>query len=326
MNKRRVILVAKKQNMKYAMKKGSLKGIDDNHSVKTYNFGTKKFTAWAESKGIKHIDDLPTEEDRIKFVQEYQIWLDDSGYAPSTVHTYLAPVCKAMGFSMAKIQKKRRTAGYLKRSRDPLANPQGKREAALEKYQRFMTAQRAIGVRRAELSKLTGDDLIERNGMMYVRVKKGKHGKFQLQLILPEDQDKLRDIWKGIKPNERVFTEDEVNNKIDLHGVRREHSMKAYNYYVDQINNTPGFKEELQEDLCRRYWTYSKKHGDKDALQKWATTIVYNEKPYELRGENKAKAINAGAPTVYNRLALIAISVYQLSHWRLDVSAVNYTA
>lgn len=312
--------------MKYAMKKGSLKGIDDNHSVKTYNFGTKKFTAWAESKGIKHIDDLPTEEDRIKFVQEYQIWLDDSGYAPSTVHTYLAPVCKAMGFSMAKIQKKRRTAGYLKRSRDPLANPQGKREATLEKYQHFMAAQKAIGVRRAELSKLTGDDLIERNGMMYVRVKKGKQGKFQLQLILPEDQDKLREIWKGIKPNERVFTEDEVNNKIDLHGVRREHSMKAYNYYVDQINNTPGFKEELQEDLCRRYWTYSKKHGDKDALQKWASTIVYNEKPYELRGENKAKAINAGAPVEYNRLALIAISVYQLSHWRLDVSAVNYTA
>lgn len=318
--------MAKKQNMKYAMKKGSLKGIDDNHSVKTYNFGTKKFTAWAESKGIKHIDDLPTEEDRIKFVQEYQIWLDDSGYAPSTVHTYIAPVCKAMGFSMAKIKKKKRTAGYLKRSRDPLANPQGKREATLEKYQRFMTAQRAIGVRRAELSKLTGDDLIERNGMMYVRVKKGKHGKFQLQLILPEDQDKLQEIWKGIKPKERVFTKDEVNNKIDLHGVRREHCMRAYNYYVDQINNTPGFKKELQEDLCRRYWTYSKKQGDKDALQKWATTIVYNDKPYELRGENKAKAINAGAPVEYNRLALIAISVYQLSHWRLDVSAVNYTA
>jgi integrase len=319
--------MGKKQSMKYATKKGSLKGITDNHSVKAYNRWCKKFVEWAAEQGVTHFEDLPTEKERIDFVQKYQIYLDNTkGYAPSTVHDYLAPVCKAMGFSMAKIKKKRRTAGYLKRSRDPLANPQGKREATLEKYQRFMTAQRAIGVRRAELSKLTGDDLIERNGMMYVRVKKGKQGKFQLQLILPEDQDKLREIWKGIKPNERVFTEDEVNNKIDLHGVRREHSMKAYNYYVDQINNTPGFKEELQEDLCRRYWTYSKKHGDKDALQKWATTIVYNEKPYELRGENKAKAINAGAPTVYNRLALIAISVYQLSHWRLDVSAVNYTA
>lgn len=318
--------MAKKQNMKYAVKKGSLKGITDNDSVKTYNFGTKKFTAWAESRGVKHIDDLPEMEDRIKFVQEYQIWLDDNGYAPSTVHTYLAPVCKAMGFSMAKIKKKKRTAGYLKRSRDPLANLQGKREAALEKYQRLMTAQRAIGVRRAELSKLTGDDLIERNGMMYVRVKKGKHGKFQLQLILPDDQETIRKIWKDIKPEQRVFSEDETNNKIDLHGVRREHCMKAYNYYVDQINNTPGFKEKLQEDLCKRYWEYSKNRHDKNALQKWATTIVHNEKPYELRGENKDKAINVGAPTTYNRLALIAISVYQLSHWRLDVSAVNYTA
>lgn len=318
--------MGKKQSMKYATKKGALKGITDNHSVKTYNFGTKKFTAWAESRGVKHIDDLPEMEDRIKFVQEYQIWLDDNGYAPSTVHTYLAPVCKAMGFSMAKIKKKKRTAGYLKRSRDPLANLQGKREATLEKYQRLMMAQRAIGVRRAELSKLNGNDLIEHNGMMYVRIKKGKHGKFQLQLILPEDQDKLREIWKGIKPNERVFTEDEVNNKIDLHGVRREHGMRAYNYYLDQINNTPGFKEKLQEDLCKRYWEYSKNRHDKNALQKWATIIVYNEKPYELRGENKDKAINVGAPTTYNRLALIAISVYQLSHWRLDVSAVNYTA
>ena len=127
----------KKQSIKYATKKESLKGITDNHSVKTYNFGTKKFTKWAETQGVKHVEDLKTEEDRIAFVQRYQKYLDNIGYAPSTVHTYLAPVCKGLGFSMAKIQKKRRTAGYLKRSRDPLANPQGKREATLEKYQRI---------------------------------------------------------------------------------------------------------------------------------------------------------------------------------------------
>ena len=319
--------MAKKQNMKYAVKKGSLKGITDNDSVKTYNFGTKKFTKWAETQGVKHVEDLKTEEDRIAFVQRYQKYLDDRGYTPSTVHTYLAPVCKGLGFSMAKIKKKKRTAGYLKRSRDPIANLQGKREATLDKYQRLIKAQKAIGVRRSELGELIGADLIENDKKeLYVRILKGKGGKYQLQRILPEDEEIIRKIWEGIGQNQKVFSQEEINNKIDLHEIRREHGMKAYNYYLDNINNTPGFKEELQKDLCRRYWKYSKKHHNKEALVKWANEIVYNETPYKLRGENKDKAINAGAPTTYNRLALIAISVYQLSHWRLDVSAVNYTA
>lgn len=49
-----------------------------------------------------------------------------------------------------------------------------------------------------------------------------------------------------------------------------------------------------------------------------------NEKPYKLRGENRQKAIEQGKETEYNRLALMMVSVFHLSHWRLDVTVTNY--
>lgn len=58
----------KKQSIKYATKKESLKGITDNHSVKTYNFGTKKFTKWAETQGDMNDDKIRAS--LIKMVQE----------------------------------------------------------------------------------------------------------------------------------------------------------------------------------------------------------------------------------------------------------------
>lgn len=35
-------------------------------------------------------------------------------------------------------------------------------------------------------------------------------------------------------------------------------------------------------------------------------------------------AIRKGLLTEYNRLALMAVSVFHLSHWRLDVTVSNY--
>ena len=48
------------------------------------------------------------------------------------------------------------------------------------------------------------------------------------------------------------------------------------------------------------------------------------KEPYKLRGENRQKAIEQGKETEYNRLALMMVSVFHLSHWRLDVTVTNY--
>ena len=45
---------------------------------------------------------------------------------------------------------------------------------------------------------------------------------------------------------------------------------------------------------------------------------------YCLRGDNRKLAIKLGLPTEYDRVALMAVSVLRLSHWRLDVTVGHY--
>ena len=59
-------------------------------------------------------------------------------------------------------------------------NPDGKRQEGKEKYARLVTLQRVTGIRRAELGKLVGSDLVHKGDSWYVRVRRGKGGKSQI--------------------------------------------------------------------------------------------------------------------------------------------------
>ena len=45
---------------------------------------------------------------------------------------------------------------------------------------------------------------------------------------------------------------------------------------------------------------------------------------WDAKGASKQRAMELGRPTSYDRLALLAVSVFHLSHWRLDVTVSNY--
>ena len=49
-----------------------------------------------------------------------------------------------------------------------------------------------------------------------------------------------------------------------------------------------------------------------------------NEGVYQMRGETRKLAEEHDRPTTYDRVALMAVSVEHLAHWRLDVTVVNY--
>lgn len=315
----------RKQTVLSVSKKGALSNITDNHSVKTYKRACRKFVNWLETaKNIKYFEDIP-EDKRVEYVQAYERFMENECLSAHTIHTYLAPICKTMGFSMAKINKPLRTAGRIKRSRDVTANAQGKREAEDERFKRLVDAQRALGLRRDELGKLTGRDLIKtsKNGL-YVRVGRGKGGKFQLQKILPQHEDRIREIWKGIGPNDKVFTKGEMKNKIDLHSMRADLAKEAYKYYAEKIEKDPVFRITLIEDLSDRYFEYCNHCKTIEDMEKWRKQMLENDRPYVLRGENRQNAIDHGQPTELDRLAMTAVSVFHLSHWRLDVTSVNY--
>ena len=297
----------------------ALKGITDNQTVTAYKKDCKLFAAYCKEQGVKRPDQLQWKEKEL--LQGYEKELEASGYSPATIHRRLAAPCKATGISMSEIEKPKRTSGKITRSRNEKANRQGKREIEDERYSRLVTFQRAVGIRRAELARLTAIDLTtDESGYLCVYVAKGKGGKRQLQRILPEDEITVLEIFQVADPGQKLFSPEEMQNKIDLHGLRREHAQKAYKYYADRLKNEPEYKYELRKELAARYKEF---HRPEDSNKRFLHDIM-NEKPYKLRGNNYQKAIEQGKETEYNRLALMAVSVFHLSHWRLDVTVTNY--
>ena len=297
----------------------ALKGITDNQTITAYKKDCKLFAAYCKEQGVKRPDQLQGKEKEL--LQGYEKELEASGYSPATIHRRLAAPCKATGISMSEIEKPKRTAGKITRSRNPDANKQGRIEATEARYNRLIRFQNAVGIRRAELARLTGADLvIDEMGYLCVYVERGKGGKTQLQRILPEDEKTVLEIFQAADPEQKLFSPEEMQNKIDLHALRREHAQRAYKYYAARLKNEPGYKYQCRQELMARY---DERHRPGASRQRFIADIT-NEQPYKLRGENRQKAIEQGKETEYNRLALMAISVFCLSHWRSDVTVTNY--
>lgn len=138
----------------------------------------------------------------------------------------------------------------------------------------------------------------------------------------------VRQIFSGIRPEQRVFSNEEINNKINLHGLRAKHGKDCYNYYAEMLEKDPGAAEQLRALLLRRWDKGHEKLKNENpkagAFQRARFISDMDDRPYKLRGDNLRKAQVLGLPEEYNRLALMLVSVLHLSHWRLDVTATNY--
>lgn len=306
-----------RQSIQYTLSVVALNGVNDSHTIKAYKEDIRLFVDYCKDQGIKSPE--AAKNSAKDLLQAYERTLEDKGYSPSTIHRRLAAPCKGLSVPMRDIDKPKRTAGSITRSREDVVNTQGAREAADPRFDRVVTLQSALGIRRAELAKLKGKDLCkDESGQLCVKVDRGKGGKEQLQRILPADQDAVIEIFKGIPANGKVFSDKEMTNKIDLHGIRRDQAQIAYKYYADRFAKDPNYRREAKIDLLARYQKYNR--GDP---AKWLKSVV-NDTPYILRGDNRQIAIKKGKPITYDRLALMMVSVFHLSHWRLDVTVTNY--
>ena len=177
-----------------------------------------------------------------------------------------------------------------------------------------------MGIRRDELKNLRGSDFVtDESGYPCVRVRQGKGGKMTLQRILPEDVDFVSSYFDGTE--NKVFTEEEMNNQIDYHAMRAVQAFKAYNFYLEKIETEPEYRKTLEEEIIKRWNKYNI-----DKTTKKPRPFDKNEiiKKYFVRGDNKKLAIENGLPVSYDKLAVMAVSVFHLSHWRNDVTVANY--
>ncbi|HFI0121153.1 TPA: hypothetical protein ACGPB3_001976 [Streptococcus suis] len=316
----------KKNSLKHDIFVAATKDVTNNTSRTSYKRSATRFSKWAKENNIKKISEISEE-----VLQQYHDDLknDPKQYTAATIHTYLAPIAKAAGINLNRIKKQKRTSDKIVRGRQQEANSQGKRQELNSLFSRLIQFQKVIGIRRNELKKLTGSDLIEDEyGNCYVLVKRGKGGKEQMQYILPNDIELVKQTFAGIGENEPVFTDEEMKNQINLHGLRAQHARDSYFYYLNIIQQNPKIKQALKNLLITRWEEGHQKlkNESQSKYEKQRRNFIYDlrDELYILRGTNKSKALASGMPIAYNRLALMAVSVLNLSHWRLSVTVTNY--
>lgn len=322
----------KKESLQHVLIMQVLPRIKNNRTEVSYKKYIKRFARWAKDNGYRKVDDISRD-----VIQEYENYLerDPKEYSPASIHTFLAPVCVSVGVSMDQIRKPKRKSGSIERGRDWDANgqptshnPRGRKQETDPKYARLMTLQKAVGIRRAELSRLVGSDLVQRGDDWYIVVRRGKGGKYQEQRILPKDVSTVRKIFDGVLPEERVFTKAEMSNLINLHGIRAFHGKECYEYYDNLLTENPEEADRLRTMLLQRWDKAHERLLAEDSAawerQRKRFIVDMDDRPYILRGDNANKAVAAGRPTQYRRLALMCVSVLHLSHWRLDVTVTNY--
>lgn len=287
---------------------------DNNVTRKAFASNYEKFIAYCRSNF-----DCKTKDECRKHIDDYVDCLKEKGLSPNTIHSYLAPVVLYHGMTLNDVDIPQRSAAANTRSRKKRASYRPNADPGNKKYARSVEFQKRVGIRRAELCRLRGDDfIVDESGYPCVRVKRGKGGKLQLQRILPDDVEFVRGYFDGT--GEKIFTPEETKNKIDYHHMRAEQAVRAYKYYSSRIESEPGYKKKLTGEIIKRWNAYNlgengkPKHFDRRDISGI----------YRVRGENKKLAIRKGLLTEYNRLALMAVSVFHLSHWRLDVTVSNY--
>lgn len=337
--------MARENSIQYELKRIALADITDKDTVKTYEAGIDRFATYCrEVEGINKPSVLRANAQEV--LQRWEKTMEQKKYTAATIHTRLSAPCKGLGISMRAIDKPKRTAGKIVRSRGTASdrNPRDEVDKKKDRFSRLVDLQACVGIRRNELRCLKGRDLVrDESNQLCVAVEKGKEGKVQLQRILPTDEDRVREIFKGVSEKERVFTKEEMSNHLDLHSMRGDLARRAYKYYADRLQADPKYHMQLMDELMKRYehlcgfspekpedrWKccQGQIEGPKTRQQagKWIREVLRpSDEKYFLRGKNKEKALAAGVPVVYDRMPLLAVSVLLLSHWRLDVTVTNY--
>ena len=141
-----------------------------------------------------------------------------------------------------------------------------------------------------------------------------------MQRILPDDVAFVKEIFSQAKKGEYLFSESDFRNKISYHSLRAQQAKRAYAYYEKQAA-TFGGRAQLEAQIIARWKKYNLRKSTKQPKRFDPKSICG---PYFLRGKNKQFAILHNLPWKYDRLCLMAVSVFHLSHWRVDVTVASY--
>lgn len=308
------------KQLRYDLKKQYAKEQTDRDGMllptKNITTGTRKqylnaaviFCKWA-----KMAHGCRTTEECQAYIQEYANFLVASGKSAATTHTYMAGICRTFRIHLNDYDLPVRRISEITRSRGSKAIDK-RSDARPDASPRLHAFASIVGVRRSEYGDLRGKNLVvDESGYTCVEIENGKGGKYQLQRVLGKDVDVVKTIFSNIGKDGYLFSRDELDNKLDLHRLRAEQAQRAYQHYLQRIEDEG--RENLTNEIKLRWNKYNHK-------KRWSPRVVRGT--YYLRGKNREFALQHGLPIAYDRLALMATSVFHLSHWRTNVCVCNY--
>jgi len=239
-----------------------------------------------------------------KHIQWYIDKLRADGKSAPTQHTARAALCKALQKSARDFNVDTRYYTDIKKGRSDVP-------PVAQNYVEELNV--AIGVRRAELMDFLVRDVVERPEGLVLHVLKGKGGKEQYQRILPTRQEYIRKFIRDKSPNEPLIRLEDTRGKENLHALRRVIAKEGLDYYTRRLQLEPGYREQLKREII----DYARQFGKAGRVVK-SNDWRLIEKPYTTRPHD------GGEPQTFDRLAVLAVSVFHLSHWRCSVTVSNY--
>lgn len=209
------------------------------YSCKTYENYFKegcRYMKWARAEhGCVSVADAK------QYAQEYIQHQIDRGMSPSTVKTRAAALGKIYQDSvLAKMTTPDRQRAEITRSRDAVARDAHFSESRNAGFIEFC---RSTGLRRHELAKLTCEQLVERDGRLWIEDVKGKGGKVR-DVPVTGNQELVKQMMSG---EGKVF-EKGLPNYADIHSYRADYACRVYLEHARPLDEL----ERGEKYYCRK--------------------------------------------------------------------------
>lgn len=281
-------------------------------------------------------------------IQKYADYLQEKDLKATSIHTYLAPVCKGLEVGMDQIRKPSRLSRDIVKNTKLHQNAPGAAQAADPRNARIVRFAEIVTVRPQAMVRLTAANLrVDENGDHIIAVR-DKGGKESIQLILPHEVEFVRNTLSTdaegnpLAPGERPFSKSELKQiAFSKYRIIRAQQLQAYfEMRFDGWKNMPSRwpHERHAREKAKRVaiaekamWInkimgkYCEAHpnASKQQIEKYHTQLSRESRIY-IREGNKERALELGRPTDYDRVAVRIASVYALSHWEDESTIRNY--
>ena len=193
----------------------------------------------------------------ISYIQPYINALISKGDSPNTINLKLAAVCKATGqYVVDYTHPIRRYSDVTRSVKSAVRDRYNDKRAAAA-----LELNRAIGLRRNELARLTIDDIHIGEKCAYI-YSRGKGGKNNITYI--SDPAKLDILYKYMSQaitdgRETLLSREQMHHDADLHHARAMCAVDEYNRVLEDININPE-RREIYKSYIKDIFTICDAH------------------------------------------------------------------